>query len=63
VSAERTRLLAGVFSGLAVLAAIVTAFAVGLTVLPDGEWSLVLIAGAVAVAFGAVAVMLWRRVE
>lgn len=64
MSAERTRLLAGVFAVLAVLAAAVTAFAIGLTVLPDGGgWSFALIAGAVAVAFGAVAVSLWRRVD
>ena len=64
MSAERTRLLAGVFAVLAVLAAIVTAFAVGRTTLPDGGgWSFVLIAGAVAVAFGAVAVTLLRRLD
>jgi hypothetical protein len=63
VSAERTRLLAGVFGGLAILAAIVTAFAVGLAVLPEGEWSFVLIAGGAAVAFGFVAVRLWRRLD
>ncbi len=64
MSAERTRLLAGVSAVLAVLAAIVTAFAVGMTTLPDGSgWSFVLIAGAVAVGFGALSVTLWRRVD
>ena len=64
MSAERTRLLAGVFAVLAILAAIVTAFAVGRTMLPDGGgWSFVLIAGVVAVVFGAVAVRLFRRLE
>jgi hypothetical protein len=64
VSAERTRRLAGVFAVLAVLAAVVTAFAVGRTTLPDGGgWSFVLVAGAVAVAFGALSVSLWRRVD
>jgi hypothetical protein len=64
VSAERTRLLAGVFAILAVLAAIVTAFGIGMTTLPDGGgWAFVLVAGAVAVACGALSVTLWRRVE
>ena len=62
MSAERTRRLALVLSVLAVLAAIVTAFALGMTTLPDGgDWSFVLVAGAVAVAFGAGAVTLLRR--
>jgi hypothetical protein len=64
VSAERTRRLAAVLTVLAVLAAIVTAFAVGMTVLPDGGgWSFAAIAGAVAVAFGAGAVALLRRLD
>ena len=64
MSAERTRLLAGVFSVLAVIAAIVAAFAVGQTTLPDGGgWSIVVIAVAFAVTFGALAVTLWRRLE
>ena len=64
MSAERTRLLAGVFAVLAVLAAVVTAFAVGRTTLPDGGgWWFVLVAGAVAVVFGALSVALFRRLE
>ena len=64
MSAERTRLLAGVFTVLAVLAAIVAAFGVGQTTLPDGGgWTFVLIAVAVAVASGALAVRLWRRID
>jgi peptidoglycan/LPS O-acetylase OafA/YrhL len=64
VSAERTRLLAGVFAVLAVLAAVVTAFGVGRTTLPDGGgWLFVLIAGTVAIAFGGASVALFRRLE
>jgi len=64
VSAERTRLLAGVSAVLAVLAAVVTAFGVGRTTLPDGGgWLFVIIAGAVAIAFGAASVALFRRLE
>lgn len=64
MSAERTRLLAAVFTVLAVLAAAVAAFAVGMTVLPDGGgWSFPLIAGGAAVAFGALSVGLWRRLD
>ncbi len=50
---------------LTVLAAVVTAFALGLALLPEdpGGWSFVVVAGAVAVAFGALAVTLWRRLE
>jgi hypothetical protein len=64
VSAERTRLLALVLGVLAVLAAVVAAFAVGRTTLPDGGgWSFVAIAVAVALAFGAGAVVLLRRLD
>ena len=64
MSAERTRRLALVLSVLAVLAAIVTAFALGMTTLPDGGgWLFVIIAGAAAVAFGAGAVTLLRRLD
>ena len=64
MSAERTRRLALVLTVLAVLAAIVTAFAVGWTVLPDGGgWTFAVIAGAVTVAFGAGAVALLRRLD
>ena len=64
MSAERTRRLALVLSVLAVLAAIVAAFAVGQTTLPDGGgWLFVAIAGAAAVAFGVGAVALLRRLD
>ena len=65
MSAERTRRLALALSVLAVLAAIVTAFAIGRTTLPDGGggWLFALIAGAVAVAFGVGAVVLLRRLD
>ena len=64
MSDERTRLLAGVFTVLAVLAAIVAAVGAGQTMLPDGGgWTFVLIAVAVAIAFGALAVRLWRRID
>jgi hypothetical protein len=64
VSAERTRRLAIVFAVLAVLAAVVTAFALGMTTLPDGGgWLFVAIAGAAAVAFGVGAVALLRRLD
>ena len=64
MSAERTRLLAGVFMVLAVVAAIVAAFGVGRTTLPDGGgWMFVLIAVAVALVFGVGAVALFRRLD
>ena len=64
MSAERTRRLAVVLTVLAVLAAIVTAFAVGMTVLPDdGGWLFAAIAGAVTLLFGAGAVTLLRRLD
>ena len=64
MSAERTRRLAAVFSVLAVLAAVVAAFAVGMTTDPDGGgWGFVAIMGVVAVAFGAAAVALLRRLD
>jgi peptidoglycan/LPS O-acetylase OafA/YrhL len=64
VSAERTRRLALVLSVLAVLAAIVAAFAIGRTTLPEGGgWLFVAIAGAAAVAFGVGAVALLRRLD
>ena len=64
MSAEQTRRLAAVLTVLAVLAAIVTAFAIGTTVLPDGGgWAFAAIAGAVALAFGAGAVALLRRLD
>jgi hypothetical protein len=64
VSAERTRLLAVVFAVLTVVAAVVAAFAVGMTTDPDGGgWSLAVIAVVVAVAFGALAVRFFRRLE
>lgn len=64
MSAERTRRLAAVFSVLAVIAAIATAFGVGLTTDPDGGgWLLVAIAGAAMLAFGAAAVALLRRLD
>jgi hypothetical protein len=59
------RLIASVSAVLAVLAAIATAAAVGLAMFPDasGGWVWVLAFGAAAVAFGAVAITLWRRLE
>jgi hypothetical protein len=64
VSAERTRLLAVVLTVLAVLAAVLTAFAIGLTTEPDGGgWAFVAIAGVAALAFGAGAVALLRRLD
>ena len=64
MSAERTRLLAVVFTVLAVLAAVVAAVGVGQTTLPDGGgWSFVVIAVAVALAFAALAIRLWRRLD
>jgi peptidoglycan/LPS O-acetylase OafA/YrhL len=64
VSAERTRRLAAVLTVLAVLAAVVTAFAVGMTTDPDGGgWGFVAIAGVAALAFGAGAVALLRRLD
>ena len=65
MSAERTRLLAGICTVLAVLAAVITAFALALALLPEdgGSWSFVVVAGAVTIAFGALAVTLLRRLD
>jgi hypothetical protein len=64
VSAERTRRLAVVLVVLAVLAAVATAFAIGLTTDPDGGgWTFVAIAGVAALAFGAGAVAMLRRLD
>ena len=64
MSAERTRRLAAVLTVLAVLAAVVTAFAVGMTAGPDGGgWGFVAIAGVAALALGAGAVALLRRLD
>ena len=59
------RLIASVSAVLAVLAAIATAASVGLAMFPDGSggWLWVLVFGGCAVAFGAVSIALWRRLE
>jgi hypothetical protein len=68
VSDDRLRRVAGVCAVLAVFSAVATAAVIGLAVVPadlesepSGNWGYALIPLAAAIAFGAVAVALWRR--
>ena len=70
MSDDRLRLVAGVCTVLAVLAAIATAVLIGMAVVPadldddpTGNWGYALIPFLLAVGFGAVAVALWRRLD
>jgi hypothetical protein len=62
------RLIAGICAVLAVFAAAVTAAFIGLAVVPQdlesdpsGDWGYALIPFAAAIAFGALAIALWRN--